>query len=679
MKRILRVILLIFVILIPLKISALSVDSGLISVNKMDVNVELGDVLFNNVTFVYYNNYKNTREKGYAINASFISTYEITVDVKAVVKLYNSSKTILKTYEDVYTLESNIVNLYEKGEKYSAVDNVAYYSIYLELMTEISEPTEKEKLTSDYYIDKNTSNILIKNNREIKYNQELNVSFEHGNNYFNYYIPVKEIYVLKDLKINNDYVKELEKGVHNIRIGSKDNKFYNQDNIFKISYTLDYGNDYYKKNDSIDLDIVNTFSNIVKNVDFIIVLPKIGDMKDLSFYLNGERVKVKYKINGNIIKGSYGVIKSDSVLSTIIVFNEGYFTNTNSLIDSWIKTGLILPITSLLITIIIFLLIRNKKIMTKEVDMKLLTNYSSLEVGYLYNDKLDYKDIMSMILSLANKGYIKIEKSKNGFVLKKIKNYDGENEFEKDLLDGIFYDNVTIKEEQLYYMDSSFIGDIKYNIEYKYQNKFYNNYFNRYILIIISCYISLFVITYRPLSVFDHTYLILGVSLSLVIFSIIFVILNSRFKLIERLIGYLSILVFYSFLVYFVILPSLKISGIYEFIYIIGIISIVGCLYLYRMVPKRKKSSNKLLRNINRLKKEIYNNRVDDNELFLQLLPYTYAMDCYDIYTANNTCENVSWYEDKEFVYSDFVSNIKTLLANITYDLTYNEKDGVNK
>ena len=97
------------------------------------------------------------------------------------------------------------------------------------------------------------------------------------------------------------------------------------------------------------------------------------------------------------------------------------------------------------------------------------------------------------------------------------------------------------------------------------------------------------------------------------------------------------------------------------------------------MIPKRKRESNKLLRNINRLKKEIDSNNIADKDLFLELLPYTYAIDCYDKFTNNNVCDDVYWYDDKNFVYWDFISNIKTLLENVTYDLTHNDKDGVNK
>ena len=137
MRRILKYILLLLLILIPVKIFALSVDSDLIGVNKMGVNVEIGEIMLKNISFASYNNYKNTKEKGYVVNASFISSYDKEIDVKVILKLYDSAKNVLKSYENDYSLEKDKVTLYEIGEKYPAVDNIAFYSVYLEIITDV--------------------------------------------------------------------------------------------------------------------------------------------------------------------------------------------------------------------------------------------------------------------------------------------------------------------------------------------------------------------------------------------------------------------------------------------------------------------------------------------------------------------------------------------------------------
>ena len=679
MKRILRVILLIFILLIllPSKIFAVSVDSGFIGVRDTNVSVSLGDSSLTNIAYVLYDSYQNSKVKGYEVNAILRSGYSKTIDIKIILKLYDSAKNVLITYDDVFTLKTGERVLYDKTDRYNGADNISYYSFYMELLTDVKE-SKQEKIKADYYVDNIISNIFLTEDRKVQYNDVLNVKFESTNYFFNYYIPVKQIYLLEDLNFDHKSFVELEKGVNKVRLGSRDKKLPSSE-VFKVSYTYDLGKDYNRDEDVVEFDLINAFDNLYKGGKFTIILPKEEGIENIGFYLNGKKEELEYNKTSNRITGKISKLKTNDVLSVKITFNDGYFLHTNSIIDMWLKLGLVLPIASLLVIIIIFLLIRDKKLMTKSVDMDLISKYSSLEVGYLYNDKLDNKDIISMLLSLANKGYVKIEKNKNGFVLHKVKDYDGDNEFEKDFLDGVFYENTVIKEEQLYYMDSSFMDDIRYNINSKYKNKFYNNYFNKYLLLIIACYVSLFIITYRPLVVFDTSYLLLGVGLSLLLFTLIFVVVNSNFKLIERIIGYLSITVFYVFLAYFVILPSLKVSNLYIFIYIIGMLCIAGSLVLYRMIPKRKPSSNKLLRNINRLKKDIESNGFVNKELFLHLLPYTYAIDCYDKFTNVNVCENVSWYDDKNYVYLEFVNDIKTLLANVTYDLTHNDKNGVNR
>ena len=233
---------------------ALSVDSDLISVNKRGVNIELGDLLLKNVTFVSYNNYQNTKTKGYIVNASFYSAYDKEVEVKIILKLYDSSKNILRTYEDNYKLLKDKIALFEVGEQYPAVDGIAYYSIYLEMLTDVSKP-EKKELSSAYYIDSFNSTIDITEKREVKYNNKIDVNFESSNYFFNYYIPVKDIYVLRDINVNNVYKLDLEKGINNLRIGSKDKKM-NKNEYYNITYTYDMGKDYNKGKDIVEFDIV---------------------------------------------------------------------------------------------------------------------------------------------------------------------------------------------------------------------------------------------------------------------------------------------------------------------------------------------------------------------------------------------------------------------------------------
>ena len=66
-------------------------------------------------------------------------------------------------------------------------------------------------------------------------------------------------------------------------------------------------------------------------------------------------------------------------------------------------------------------------------------NYNSAEIGFFYNGIANDKVIISLLLYLLNKGYLKIEKNDLGeFILTKLKDYDNDNNFERTFLEGLF-------------------------------------------------------------------------------------------------------------------------------------------------------------------------------------------------------------------------------------------------
>ena len=72
--------------------------------------------------------------------------------------------------------------------------------------------------------------------------------------------------------------------------------------------------------------------------------------------------------------------------------------------------------------------------------------FNSLEVGFLYKGKAENEDVISLLIYLANKGYIKISETEEkslfskskGFKITKLKEYDGNNINEQIFLNGLF-------------------------------------------------------------------------------------------------------------------------------------------------------------------------------------------------------------------------------------------------
>lgn len=75
--------------------------------------------------------------------------------------------------------------------------------------------------------------------------------------------------------------------------------------------------------------------------------------------------------------------------------------------------------------------------------------YNSAEVGFLYEGAAETKSIISLLVYLANKGYLKISgiesngvfKKTKSFRLTKLKEYDGNNEIEQIFFHGLFKDS----------------------------------------------------------------------------------------------------------------------------------------------------------------------------------------------------------------------------------------------
>ncbi len=104
-----------------------------------------------------------------------------------------------------------------------------------------------------------------------------------------------------------------------------------------------------------------------------------------------------------------------------------------------------IPIICLIISLIILGIckIKSRKNIGKEIiplEFYQPDSLNSLDVGRLYKGEANEKDVISLLIYLANKGYLKIsdKDSKENFKIIKIKDYDGNNNEEKLFLDGLF-------------------------------------------------------------------------------------------------------------------------------------------------------------------------------------------------------------------------------------------------
>ena len=668
------IILLILFIIFPMGVHAVeSKSSKVIDVNTNElIEVKLSSVRFDNLSLAKYTNLNNSGSPGYIISGNLYNEEDIKVDIVIKCFVYDSSKTVLETHEENISLEGKEERLFLLAQKYDNPGNIAYFSTITDVLTDLEKPKAAKGSDKSYYINKLNNNIIVTKDRHVKYNEMLEMSYSDKKEYYYRNIPRYHIYKLEDIDTSKKYIKTLEKGIDVIRIGERNKDIEKRDKLV-FEYSYNYGKDYNKGYDEVEIPIINNYDSAIKNANITINLPSTKDIKDIKFIKDNKNTKIKYTIEGSKIITNIKNIKSNKIIKIIITFDDNYFKDTTSIIDGKLKFALVLPVITLLLSFVFVIILSIKKSISKEFDYSLLKQYNSLEVGYLYNDYLDDKDVMSLILSLANDGYITIEKKDDDYFLSKVKDYDKDDLIIKEFYEGLFKNRYRINEKELYDRNPLFIKNIKEKINNKYKTKFYTNLFSKYSFLLVINYIALLFITIRPTMVYDHSYMVIAIILSTILYIALIIISNIKFKNIERIITYLSVSVLYIFMLHYIIVPSIVISKLYIISYVVGIICVFININLYKMIHKRKRKYNLLIANINRLRQDILDGYVYDGSLFMYLLPYTYCIDIYKEYVSNySEIDKPEWYICKKYNYREFINDINELLARITYDLTHN-------
>lgn len=123
------------------------------------------------------------------------------------------------------------------------------------------------------------------------------------------------------------------------------------------------------------------------------------------------------------------------------VYASDYTTNSKNSINTYIKIILyFLPIIFLICSIIIWYIYGRDDKVDDTIEFYPPEGFNSLEVGFLYKGRADMLDLVSLLIYLGNKGYIKIASTiketmthsfRNIVKITQIKDYDGNNTIEK--------------------------------------------------------------------------------------------------------------------------------------------------------------------------------------------------------------------------------------------------------
>ena len=253
-----------------------------------------------------------------------------------------------------------------------------------------------------------------------------------------YYFPVRKVRVIGDpYKIETDSYNNVV-----IKIGDADEYVYGPKS-YHYSYTLQLRD--------LDLDGLQAlYFNIVdegwqlpiQKTSFTITLPKAWP-EDILFYTGyyGDQgnADIQPIINGNTLTATYDVpLMTFQALTIYAPLPNDYFTFIPPTDFSMIILGSLIAL--LLLTVFLYFKFGKDDLVVESVEFNPIPGLSSAQAGFVYDGFVDTKDILSLIIEWAYKGYLTItEEDKDDFTLTKLKDLDNTSiRAEQTLFNGLF-------------------------------------------------------------------------------------------------------------------------------------------------------------------------------------------------------------------------------------------------
>lgn len=745
MKRIIKGISLFTIIVLsllfsyPTNTSALTEQTSKMSINDMK-SFEVGELKFTNLSF---KDYSSTSTQAFGISGYITNNSNSNIEYSVDVYFYDSNNNLitkLTNYKTAITGNSQFNQMFNLNSLNGhSVNEIAYYSLSVttndtsnDINVYEETPSKNVRYSSyQYVIDKYDVNIVVNENNTFDITETITAYFNVPKHGIYRRIPLKNIVNRLDgtssknrtritnLSVNNNYTTSRENGYLNVKIGSK-NRTLTGEQTYVIKYTYNIGKDPVKDYDELYFNIIgDQWDTVIGNVSFTITMPKEFDSSKLGFSsglkssVNND--KISYNVTENKIIGSYKeILQENEALTVRCELPEGYFVGAGFKVNSIIYIICLIPIIFLGISIMLWYKFGRDDQVVETVEFYPLNGFNSLELGFLYRGKAESQDVISLLIYLANKGYIKIAEIEEkgllfkhkGFKITRLKEYDGNNINEKKFLDGLFsvkYEinmlygksNEQSNQENLWEVTSDelynnfyiTINEILSNINKKEnrQKIFEKTASNKSIFIVLMVIATFCIITIPPLIAFGDTSLLIfsllfpGIGFT-VLFKLVFgetqtIYVNGRATYSSKgtkIFGIIWGLGFGGIPWAFFVLPFLLVEPIYLISYLIGLACVGGMIISLSYLPKRTPYGNEVLGKIRGFKNFLETAEKERLELmvmqnptyFYDILPYAYVLGVTDKWIKN--FENISiqaptWYDSPNVfdmaTFSSFMSS----------------------
>lgn len=656
MKKFNKIFLILFVLtlILPLNAKALTKKTDLISINEKS-NLSADDLSFSNISYT-------SSETNFGVTADVVNNSDEQIKYFATVNYYDENKQTIgiassTNYATVGNSQLNQMSNISILNSHS-MDEIKYYRF----MVDIVEETLIGK--NGYSIEAYDIKMVVNENNTFDITETITANFDVQKHGIIRKIPLRNKIVRLDgtsssnraeitnISVDNNYSVSKSNGMYNIQIGDPDKTLMGKQ-TYVIKYTYNIGKDPINGYDELYYNIIgNEWDTVIDNLTFSITMPKDFDASKLGFSYGNEgsteSEKAQYTVNGNQITGSYdGILNPGEAFTVRCELPEGYFVGAKNPTNNTDYLMFVAPAISLIISFIFWFLFGRDKKTVETVEFYPPQGFNSLEVGFIYKGKADKTDVTSLLIYLADKGYIQISEteekflfsSSKGFKITKLKEYDGNNVNERLFLEGLFkksnYNEVTLSE--LYNNFYITVNQILTNVNSK-ENKqkiFEKKSTNKKIFVILLMLASYILITTIPTLTYGSLQeLIFGLLFPGIGFSVLFAMVFGDNNITIKIFGIFWGLLFGGIPWLTIILPVISQEPLYLIGYLFGVICIIGMALCLKYLPKRTTYGLELLGKIKGFKTYLETaekSRLESMVLqnpnyFYDILPYAYVL-----------------------------------------------------
>lgn len=329
---------------------------------------------------------------------------------------------------------------------------------------EVTKPSQDERFKEmDYVIDSYDVHLVLKENNEMEITEKITAFFHMERHGIYRTIPLKNQVRrldgtvtnnrarVSDLSVSENYDSEMEGDNLRVQIGDA-GEYVKGEHNYEIRYTYKLGKDPLDGKDEFYFNLIGTgWTTAIGNVTFTIEMPKPFDAEKLGFSAGWERSAssegIHWNVDGQTISGNYdGILEAGQGLTVRVELPEDYFVNAgfeNRLRD-WILLSV--PVLCLIISFLLWLKYGKDDIVVETVEFYPPDGINSLDAAYLYKGAVTGKDVTSLLIYLAGKGYLRIEETEEKGVFKKkksfrivlLRDYDGNDPNEETFMKGLF-------------------------------------------------------------------------------------------------------------------------------------------------------------------------------------------------------------------------------------------------